>query len=202
MAFDPVRRRYGVPREFILFVGTLEPRKNLGRILEAFRLLKTEQHFGPDLVLVGRKGWLCDPIFSRLSTSTLSKDVHLTGYVSDHDLLALYKMARLLVFPSLYEGFGLPAIEAMACGCPVVTSNRGALQEVTAGCALHCDPESIRSIAEAVWRTHTDESLRRELISQGLQRAASFSWKRYGEQFLETLGVCLPEESSHLCPIS
>jgi glycosyltransferase involved in cell wall biosynthesis len=96
-------------------------------------------------------------------------------------------MARLLVVPSLYEGFGLPCIEAMACGCPVVTSNRGALQEVTAGAAVQVDPEDVTAIADAIGRVDSNEELRQELIANGLHRAASFSWDRYAEQFLQII---------------
>jgi glycosyltransferase involved in cell wall biosynthesis len=200
--FERVRQVHNLPESFVLFVGTLEPRKNLSRILEAFRLLKKRHEFEPDLVIVGRKGWLYHPIFAQLSSEGLAGHVHITGYVSEDDLLALYNMARLLVFPSLYEGFGLPSIEAMACGCPVVTSDRGALREVTDNCAIHCDPENATAIAHALWLAHTDESLRQRLIASGLRRAMSFSWQRYAHQFLDILGHSLAQESGELCSTS
>lgn len=196
---DRVVARYGVPRNFILFVGTLEPKKNLSRILSAFRVLKTSYQFQPALVIVGRKGWLYEPVIADIEQGGLAGQVYVTGYVSDEDLLVLYNMARLLVFPSIYEGFGLPAIEAMACGCPVVTSNRGALLEVTADAALHCDPENVMSIADAVWRTHTDDALRRELITKGLRRVNLFSWKKYAERFLELVMQTAKESSRTPC---
>lgn len=184
-AFERVRRLYSLPKSFFLFVGTLEPRKNLLRILSAFGRLKSEHRLEPDLVIVGRKGWLHAPIFEELRNRRLAEHVHLTGYVPDEDLVTLYNMARLLILPSLYEGFGLPCIEAMACRCPVVTSNRGALLEVTSDCAVHCNPDDVNSIAEAILLAHTNSSLREKLVANGFQRAASFSWTRYANQFLE-----------------
>jgi glycosyltransferase involved in cell wall biosynthesis len=155
-------------------------------------MLKADRGFQPALVIVGRKGWLYSPIFSELSGEGLAQHVHLTGYVNDGDLVALYNMARLLVFPSLYEGFGFPCIEAMACGCPVVTSSRGALQEVSAGSAVHADPEDVTAIADAIRRVDGNEVLRQQLISNGLQRARSFSWDRYAERFLYLLEHSVP----------
>lgn len=187
VAFERVRRLYSLPMNFVLFVGTLEPRKNLVRILSAFRKLKVDRNFESDLVIVGRKGWLHTPIFNELRDQGLARHVHITGYVSDEDLVSLYNMARLLICPSLYEGFGLPCIEGMACGCPVVTSNRGAQFEVTEGCAVHCDPNSVPSIALAIQKAHDDELLRKRLVASGLQRAASFSWNACAEQFLKII---------------
>jgi glycosyltransferase involved in cell wall biosynthesis len=168
-----------------------------------------QRRFEPALVIVGRKGWLNAPIFEELRNQGLAQHVYLTGYVSDADLLVLYNMARLLVFPSLYEGFGLPCVEAMACGCPVVTSNRGALLEVTADCAVHCDPEDVTDIAEAIWRAQTDDGLREKLAANGFRRAASFSWTRYAEQFLEILGrhiggerLTTPSNDVRLAPLN
>lgn len=183
VAFEQVRRRYSLPEKFILFVGTLEPRKNLARLLQAFRILKTERHLAPDMVIVGRKGWMCDSIFSELSDE-IRKSVVITGYVPNDDLVALYNMASVLAFPSLYEGFGLPCVEAMACGCPIVTSNRGALLEVTGDCALHANPENVREIAEALWSVSENRVLREKLIERGLRRATAFSWTKYAGDFL------------------
>ncbi|HZQ18947.1 MAG TPA: glycosyltransferase family 1 protein [Terriglobales bacterium] len=201
-AFESVRERLGVPREFILFVGTLEPRKNLSRILAAFSKLKTAGSFDPALVIVGRKGWLYNPVFAEIRRLDLTKHVHLTGYVSDDDLVNLYQMASLLVFPSIYEGFGFPAIEAMASRCPVVTSDRGAQFEVTQGCAVHCDPENVDSIAKAIQETHEDRRLRAKLIASGLRCASSFSWDRYAQEFLSVVhqsfnGVCSRSAHEH-----
>jgi glycosyltransferase involved in cell wall biosynthesis len=191
-AFERVRHCYGLPEKFILFVGTLEPRKNLARLLQAFRILKAERNFAPDLVIVGRKGWLCDSVFFALSDE-IRKSVVITGYVPNDDLVDLYNMASLLAFPSLYEGFGLPCVEAMVCGCPVVTSHRGALREITGDCALHTDPEDVRAIAEAIWNVSENHALREKLIERGLRRAALFSWDKYAESLLELVDRALPQ---------
>jgi glycosyltransferase involved in cell wall biosynthesis len=195
-----VRFRYSLPEEFILFVGTLEPRKNLKRILRALSRARMRDGFEPELVIVGRTGWCYDPILSEIDSQGLREHVYLTGHVPDEDLLAIYNMARLLVFPSIYEGFGLPAIEAMACGCPVVTSNRGAQLEITRESAVHCDPEDVESIATAIQTAYCEEELRAQLVSSGLRRAASFSWDRYAREFLDIIsGSCgkeTVEESS------
>jgi len=186
-AFERVRQRYGLPEKFILFVGTLQPRKNLRRLLQALRVLRIERGFQPALAIVGRKGWLCDSILSELADESLEKSVIVTGYVPDSDLVVLYNMAHLLAFPSLYEGFGLPCIEAMACGCPLVTSNRGALREVGGDSALYADPEDVRAIAQAVWEASENQPLREQLIDRGLRRVGAFSWDRHAEQLLGTL---------------
>jgi len=187
--FEQVRKKYALPRQFILFVGTLEPRKNLPRILQALRMLKAERQFAPGLVIAGRKGWINLSGLDQLLEGVAAGQVHLTGHIPDRDLISLYNMARLVVFPSLYEGFGLPALVAMACGCPVVTSNRGALLEVTGGAAVYCDPEDARSIAEGILRANSDDFLRSHLIALGLRRAAHFSWHEYARQFLIMLGL-------------
>ena len=183
--FEAVRARFGLPKDFILFVGTLEPRKNLSQIIAAFSRLKLTSSFSPALVIVGRPGWLYSPIFAEIRRLNLAKHVFLTGYVSDTDLVALYNMARLLIFPSIYEGFGLPAIEAMACGCPVVTSDRGAQYEVTRDCAVHCDPQNVLSIAEGIEKVHCDHAVRAKLTANGLRHARAFSWERYAKEFLK-----------------
>jgi glycosyltransferase involved in cell wall biosynthesis len=150
-------------------------------------MLRAEGNFSPSLVIAGRKGWLYDRIFSEVSSSGLRDAVTFTGYVPDEDLVALYSMARVFVYPSLYEGFGLPCIEAMACGCPVVTSNRGALLEVTGSAALHAEPEDVSSLAAAIRKACEDEGLRERLIRSGLGRCRLFSWETYGEEVLKAV---------------
>ena len=186
--FDRVRMKYSLPSEFLLCVATLEPRKNLLGLIRSFAMLKAEGRFSPSLVIAGRKGWLYDRIYSEVSSSGLKDAVTFTGYVPDEDLLALYNMARVFVFPSLYEGFGLPCIEAMASGCPVVTSKRGALLEVTGNAALHADPEDVKSLAETIRRACEDEPLREKLIRDGLERSRLFSWESYAGEMLGVIG--------------
>ena len=182
-----VRLKYSLPDEFILCVATLEPRKNLRTLIRSFAALKNEGNFKPSLVIVGRKGWLYDHLFSEVTSSNLRHEITFTGYVPDEDLLALYNLARVFVYPSLYEGFGLPCVEAMACGCPVVTSNRGALLEVTGNAALHAEPEDVRSLACAIKRACEDEAIRAQLIREGFERCRLFSWETYAEEMLKTV---------------
>lgn len=183
-AFHRIRKKYQLPDEFVLCVATLEPRKNMRRLIQAFAMLKRDGRFRPSLVITGTKGWLYESIIEEVSSCGLDDEVLFTGYVPDEDLVVLYNMARVFAYPSLYEGFGLPCLEAMASGCPVVTSNRGALLEVTQGAALHAAPESVESIAEAIRKAHEDEPLRRELSCKGLERARMFSWETYAQEFL------------------
>jgi glycosyltransferase involved in cell wall biosynthesis len=180
-----VRARYGLPDHYLLHVGTIEPRKNLNRLLKAIhRLRKVEESIR--LVVVGSKGWLYQGFFQRLAELELSEVVHLPGYVPDADLPAVYSGARLVVVPSLYEGFGLPVLEGMACGAPVVCSNTSSLPEVGTDAAHYFDPTDVSGMAErilAIWR---GEGLREEMRRQGLARAAHFSWDRAAD---ETLAV-------------
>lgn len=166
-------------RPFLLTVGTLEPRKNLPRLLEAFA---TVQHEIPhDLVLVGPEGWLTGSMHERIAALRLGDRLKLTGYVPDDELPVWYSAADALVVPSVYEGFGLPALEAMACGCPVIVSDRSALPEVTGNAAELVDPDSVESIAAGLRRVAIDPGRRRHLAAAGVGRAAGFTWRRTAE---------------------
>jgi len=173
-AIAAVRARYGLPEHFILYVGTIEPRKNLTALLEAFHHLLATHDLR--LVIVGKKGWLYEGFFRRLRELGLEDRVIFTGYVPDEDLPAIYSAADLFVFPSLYEGFGLPVLEAMACGVPVICSNTSSLPEVAGDAALLVDPADVRALAGAIERVLTDEGKWREMRERGLQQAARFSW--------------------------
>ena len=180
--------RLGIARPYLLSVGTLQPRKNLARTLEAFAAL-VARGVPHRLVLVGRRGWLVDPLFAALgrSDSPLRGRVELTGYLADDDLPIVYTGAEALVFPSLYEGFGLPALEAMACGTPVLTSNTSSLPEVVGDAALTVDPLDSGAIVTGLDRLVADRTLREELRGRGLAQAARFSWRRAAERTLATL---------------
>lgn len=182
---NTLRQKYKLPEEFLLCVGTLEPRKNLSRLLQAFQSLRASGRTAASLVIVGRQGWLYDRIFAEILAAGLQDAVIFTGYVPDQDLAGLYSMARVFLYPSLYEGFGLPCIEAMACGCPVVTSNRGALLEVTGQAAVHADPEDTASIASAIDQVLQDDRLRQSLAARGIDRAKMFSWDRYACEMIK-----------------
>lgn len=184
-ALAAVRVRYGLTRPYVLFVGFLEPKKNLGVLLEAIAALRRAGVWGDtELIVVGAPGWGPDPV-ERAHALGLGGAVRFVGAVADAELPALYGGALAFAFPSLWEGFGLPALEAMAAGAPVVASNRGALPEVTAGAALLVDPTP-RPLAEALERLLGDPALRERLRLAGLVRAAQFSWERTAR---ETLAV-------------
>ncbi|MFO7984258.1 MAG: glycosyltransferase family 1 protein [Desulfatiglandaceae bacterium] len=177
---------HDLPPGFFLFVGTLDPRKNFRRILEAFSLLDPVKH-DVHLLIVGGEGWKNKKFHEMLKGFKIRSHVHLRGYVS-LDLLALYyERAVCLVFPSLYEGFGLPILEAMSCGTPVITSNVSSMKEVSGDAALLIDPLDIKGLAAAMKRMLRDEPLRERLRVRGFQRAKRFSWKRCAEQTLRVL---------------
>ena len=174
------RRRRGLPERFILFVGTLEPRKNVRRLVEAFAILKrrTAGLQACKLVIGGAKGWMYEDIFARVEELGLGDEVLFPGYIPLEELPLWYNAAELFVYPSLYEGFGLPVLEAMACGTPVVASRTSSLPEVVGEAGMLVDPRDIGGLAEAMERALMDEGKRREMREKGLRRAGEFSWER------------------------
>lgn len=173
---DIVRRHYGLDAPYILYVGTIEPRKNIARLVQAFGRLK-KRGLPHKLVIVGQPGWHVGPIYAEIERLGLGKDVIFTGYVPSDHLPPLYTMAESMAFPSLYEGFGLPVIEAMACGAAVVTSRTSSLAEVAGDAALLVDPLSVGELEDALYRLHADRALRHDLGARGVQRAALFNWE-------------------------
>ena len=180
--------RLGIARPYLLALGTLQPRKNLARTLAAFEQLAA-RGLPHHLVLVGRRGWLDAPIFAAINRpgSPARGRVHLTGYLDDADVPLVYNGADALVFPSLYEGFGLPALEALACGTPVLTSATSSLPEVVGDAAVLADPLDTAAIAAGLERLVADGALRQALRERGLARAAGFSWRRAAERTLAVL---------------
>ncbi len=172
-----VGARYRLPHRYLLFVGTIEPRKNLTRLLEAFELLHAEG-LTDGLVIVGKAGWLYEGFFTRLERSPARHAVLLTGYVPDDDLPAVYAGAQALVLPSLYEGFGLPVLEAMACGTPVACSRLSSLPEIGGDAALYFDPKETDDIFTALRSLLTDAELQADLRRRGIEQAGRFSWER------------------------
>ena len=181
-AMAHVRQRYSLPDRYALYVGTIEPRKNLPTLFEAWTQLRDR----PPLVVAGKKGWLFEETFARVEALDLSDIVHFTGFVADEDLPALYAGAELFVFPSLYEGFGLPVLEAMACGTPVITTTGGSLPEVAGDAALIVEPTDVDALRDALDRLLHDASLRDDLSARGIDRVRRFSWERTAQ---ETLAV-------------
>jgi glycosyltransferase involved in cell wall biosynthesis len=202
-----VRARYGLPDRYLLFVGTIEPRKNLGRVLAAFERLHTAG-LTDALVIVGKRGWLYDDFFARLEASPAKQAVIFPGFVPDADLPAVYAGAQAFAFPSEFEGFGLPVLEAMACGTPVVCSNTSSLPEVTSplnplsyqerasflplpsqggeqggrSAALLVDPLDVDALTDALGRVLSDPAFAADLRARGLVQAARFSWARAAEE--------------------
>ncbi|MGC8488016.1 MAG: glycosyltransferase family 4 protein [Clostridia bacterium] len=166
------------PRPYFLFVGTLEPRKNLLRIVEAMDIVRRRAPDAPDLVVIGKKGWLYEDIFREVERRKLQDRVIFLGYVPGDDLGQWYRAAVGLCFPTRYEGFGFPVLEAMAAGCPVVTSDRGAVREVAEGAALLVDPDEPEAIAEALLRLFHDGGLSGDLVQRGRECARQYSWDR------------------------
>jgi glycosyltransferase involved in cell wall biosynthesis len=184
--FAAVQQRYRLPAEYLLFVGTLEPRKNLTTLLHAYAMLRAERP-GEDLKLVvaGRTGWLYADIFDTVKTLALDEEVIFTGFVDDEDLPDLYRGAQLFVFPSLYEGFGLPILEAMASGVPVITSATASMPEVAGDAAILVDPHDSEAIAEGMAQVLAEDRLRQAMIQKGLARARRFTWDTVAQNTLE-----------------
>lgn len=173
-----VRRRLKVEDEFILFVGTIEPRKNLLTLARAFDELLRGTPLRPQLVITGKEGWLTGELFSYLKGADVRERVRFTGYVTDDDLRALYSSCKAFVYPSLYEGFGLPPLEAMACGAPVITSRIPSLMETVGDAARLVPPTDSRELAQAIIRLLEDSGERERRSDAGLRRAAEFSWEK------------------------
>jgi glycosyltransferase involved in cell wall biosynthesis len=183
---ERVRRRYRLPDRFVLFVGAMEPRKNLVRLIEAFAMLKPAIRRETWLVVAGAKGWLDESMHARVESLGLGDRVHLAGYIEGGDLAAVYSLATVFAYPSLWEGFGLPVLEAMACGTPVLTSNVSSLPEVAGTAAVLVSPTDVEAIADGLLRLLEDAALRADLAERGRRQAASFSWERCAR---ETLAV-------------
>ncbi len=174
--------KLGLDAGYILFTGTLEPRKNLPGLLAAYRALRDSQPAAPLLVLAGRRGWLYDEVFSRIEQLRLSTSVRFIENPPDQDLLALYNGAGVFVLPSFYEGFGLPVLEAMTCGAPVIAANRASLPEVAGQAARLIEPEDTAELTDALLQVLGDPALRARMIDGGYAQAARFSWAETARQ--------------------
>lgn len=178
-----VKKKYHLPENFILFVGSIEPRKNLRALLRAYMDLEEAIRKEFKIVLVGSKGWENEEIMSLIRK--LKSDVLYLGYVPDNELGKFYNLGSLFVYPSFYEGFGLPPLEAMACACPVIVSNVSSLPEVCGQAAFYIDPNDTGSIAQGMNRILNDETLRKSLIMKGLERSKLFSWEKSAMEHLK-----------------
>jgi glycosyltransferase involved in cell wall biosynthesis len=189
-----IKEKYNLPERYILFVGNLYPGKNFRNIVKAFRHIKDEIGFPIKLVSVGSLRWKYEKDFREIDVLELKDDIHFTGWIEQEDLPALYLMADLFLFPSLYEGFGIPIIEAMACGCPVVTANTGACPEVAGYAAKLVDPKDVNDIADGVISILTNNILRKKMIERGLIEAKRFSWDKAARETLKMLQIVYYEE--------
>lgn len=178
--------KYSIQEEkYLLFVGNIEPRKNIVRLLEAYSQLRTQWGCSFPLILAGGQGWGNTVIYKKVEELSLQKEVRFIGYVPDEDLPGLMGGAALFVYPSLYEGFGMPPLEAMACGTPVIASNSSSLPEVVGNAALMVDPHDVDGLAEAMHRALRDSALREEMRRKGLERAKCFTWEETARQTLK-----------------
>jgi len=182
-----VKKKYNLPYKFMLYLGNIEPRKNLGGLIRAYNLLRQEQPTLGEykLVIAGATGWKIGDTFEELDNSPYKDDIIFLGYIDKDDKAALYNLATIFVYPSFYEGFGFPPLEAMACGLPVITSNISSLPEIVGGAALTIDPYNVQSLAQAIIQLLGSQDLRDELSRQGLERAKIFSWQKTAEQYLD-----------------
>jgi len=182
---DEVRARYGLPARFILGLGTLEPRKNFTGLIAAYSQLVRETGLPHALVIGGKPGWLYEDIYRQAQQEDLAGRVLFPGFAADEDLPALYSLADVFAFPSLYEGFGIPVLEAMACGTPVVTSNNSSLPEAAGSAALMVEATDATELAEAIAKVLNDNELRRRMIAAGYEQASRFTWQRSAQALLE-----------------
>jgi glycosyltransferase involved in cell wall biosynthesis len=180
-----IHAKYHLPEQYILFVGTIEPRKNLPTLIHAFQGLIDKYKAQADLVIVGKQGWLYDDVYQLVEDLGLGDRVHFLGRVPTADLPHLYNASQMLVLPSYYEGFGLPPLEAMACGIPVITSDTSAMPEIVGDAAQRVGCEDEEGFTVAMWRFLTDDSLRADMIAKGLKRVKCFSWERAARETLE-----------------
>ena len=197
-ALASVKKRYGLPEKFILFLGTIEPRKNIQGLMKAYAKLCEETSFNHDLVLAGDIQWKSGGLKNLIKDLRFVDRVRFIGYVDETDLANLYNLADIFVYPSFYEGFGLPIIEAMACGVPVVTSNTSSLPEIAGNAAVLIDPHSIDDLAQGIKRVLSDNELRQNLIRSGLERAKLFTWEKCAREIMKVFKELLSNRGENI----
>ncbi|GAB6137374.1 glycosyltransferase family 4 protein [Halanaerobaculum tunisiense] len=188
---DTIKEKYKTGDKYILYVGNIKPHKNIPRLLKALSKVKNDNNM--KLVIVGKRDKAYDQVFKVIDRYELEDNVIFTGFVPDNDLLLLYNAATLFVYPSLYEGFGLPPLEAMACGTPVITSNISSLPEVVGEAAITVDPYSIDDLATAINNVLSDSNLQEELSRKGLERVRQFSWRKTAQETFKVYQEVLKE---------
>ena len=178
-----IKSKHDLDRPYLLYVGNIEPRKNLSRLLKAFDLLKSEQGIEHKLVIAGGSGWGNAEFQQTLQGMKHAADVVQVGYVEPAEKRVLYEQAVAFVFPSLYEGFGIPPLEAMSCGCPVVCANSASLPEVVGEAAALVNPLEVQSIADGIWRVISDKEYAEKLVAKGFEQVKQYSWERSAASF-------------------
>lgn len=179
-----IKSKYNLDNPFILFVGTIEPRKNLVNLIRAFEMFQHKHKSPLQLVICGKLGWLYRDIFEAIKQSSIVSTIRYFNYLPEKELASLYRLARIFVFPSLYEGYGFPVLESMASGTPVITSNTSSLKEIAEGAAILVDPTNVDELADAMMRLSENDSLRTELSRRGLERIKFFNPETAAEQVL------------------
>jgi len=190
-----VKEKYNLPEKYILYLGTLEPRKNIIGLIKAFEIFKTKfksrrRHSGMSpsrfkLIIAGSKGWLYKNIFKTIENSPVKNDIIFTGFIDDEDKSVLYSLADLFIYPSFYEGFGFPPLEAMACGTPVITSNVSSIPETVGDAAITVNPYNLDELYRAMEMVLSDENLKNNLIKKGFVQAKKFSWQKCARESLD-----------------
>lgn len=182
------KKKRQLPNRFVLYLGTIEPRKNIGGLIRAFNIMKERSGFEDvELVIAGKKGWQYEDVLSEIKNSPFAPAIRALGHISDEDRSFYYAAAALFVYPSFFEGFGSPVLEAMSCGTPVITSANSSLPEVAAHTGLLIDPYNISDLAEAMRIVLSDKDIQERMISSGARRAQEFSWEHAARQTLEIL---------------
>jgi len=188
-----IKKKYNLSDHYILYLGTLEPRKNIIGLIKAYELLRKKFQIPnskfqiPKLVIAGSKGWLYEDIFKTVKNSLEKNDIVFTGFVNDEDKPILYKLADLFVYPSFYEGFGFPPLEAMSYGTPVITSNFSSLPEAVGDAAIMVNPYNLDELSRAMEMVLGDNNLKKYLIKKGYEQIKKFSWRKCAEETLNTL---------------
>lgn len=192
-----VAKKYGITRDYFLYLGTIEPRKNIQRIIDAYVELKKRRKNIPQLILAGGKGWLCDSIYKNVKDLNMPEDIIFTGYIAPEDSPLLISGAVTFLFPSLYEGFGTPLIESMACGTPVISANAASMPEVIGDAGLLVNPYEVEEIRESMERILDDDKLRKTLRDKGIERANQFTWDNSARVLEKVYNKVLKKEDTN-----
>lgn len=189
--FKSVRLKYSLPEEFILTVGTVEPRKNICSLIEAVALYMKEEKSGLNIVIAGKKDWGYNRLLEKTEELKMADRVRFTNYVDEEDMAVIYSMAKFFVYPSFYEGFGLPVLEALSCGAPVISSNVSSLPEVTGEASVLIDPHDVYDLKKAIKKLDRDSALRNEMAEKSLRQSKKFTWGKTALQTLEVYKRCV-----------